>query len=111
MGLFRSTILQEEVSVEGHKITFYNSWSLLPYKSKATLSLDGVELARSSKMSHLNPNEPLFSVTDVSTSIKSIEVFIIGVFSIKACIHVNGREVHRGEIDRFDALQLRAFQE
>lgn len=110
MGIFKSTILRAHINVKGHDIVFNNSWSLLPYKSKATLEVDGVERAMSTKMLHPNPNIPLFDLQDISPEIESLQVFFIGVLSVKACIVVNGEIVYRDGIDSLDKLQARFFE-
>ena len=109
MGLFKSTILKVGVQHKSHEIIFTNSWSLLPYKSEATLHVDGTEVAQSTKMTHLNPHEPIFSVKNVAPDLESIDVFLIGVLSIKASISVNGHVLHQDDIDVYDKIQARAF--
>jgi hypothetical protein len=110
MGIFRSTNLNAIVNFNDHKIVFQNSWKLFPLKSKATLELDGVLLAESNEITHLNPHIPLFDLEDVAPDIDSLQVFFIGVFSVKACIFVNGEEVYRDKISGIDKLQARVFE-
>ena len=110
MGLFKPTILTAHVTYKGHDIVFYNDWSILPYKSLATLTVDGVEVARSTKMSHLNPHKPLFSLENIAPDLESIDVFFIGMFSAKASIVVNGDVLHRDPIDAFDKMQASWFE-
>lgn len=108
MGLFKPTVLIARVQYKGHDIVFENAWSL--FKSLATLKVDGVELARSTKMTHLNPHEPLFSLENVAPDIETLEVFFIGVFSVKCSIVVNGEVLHQDPIGRFDEMQAKWFE-
>ena len=110
MGLFKPTVLTANATYNGHDIVFRNSWQMFPFKSKETLEVDGVEYASSSKMSHFNPHEPLFSLKNVVPEIEIIEVFIIGVFKVKASIIVNGEVIYQGEIDSFDKVQAGLFE-
>jgi len=110
MGLFRKTVLTAHITYKGHDIVFYNDWSFVPFKSLATLKVDGVEVARSTDMSHLNPHKPLFSLKNLSTDLDSINVFFIGVFSVKSSIVVNGEVLHQDPIDAFDRMQARLFK-
>jgi len=108
MGIFKSTVSLARVQYKGHEIVFENAWSLV--KSLATLQVDGVEVARSPKMVHLNPHEPLFSLQNVAPDIETIDVFFIGVFSVKCSIVVNGEVLHQDPIDRFDKMQAKWFE-
>jgi len=110
MGIFKPTRMRAHVNVKGHDFVFNNSWTVVPYKSKATLEVDGVERAMSTKMLHPNPNIPLFDLYDISPEIESLQVFFIGVLSVKACIVVNGEIVYRDGIDALDKLQARFFE-
>ena len=109
MGIFKPTILKAHVKYKGHDIIFRNSWQMLPFKSKETLEVDGVVKASSSKMEHLNPHEPIFSLNKVAPDLESIDVFLIGVFKVKASIVVNGEVLHQDEIDAFDKIQAKVF--
>jgi len=110
MGTFKPTVLTAHVKYKGHDIVFENSWSLIPYKSLATLEVDGVELGRNTDFMHLNPHKPVFSLEDVAPDINALDVFCIGMFSIKASIVVNGEVLHQDLIDRFDEMQASWFK-
>ena len=47
------------------------------------------------------------TATDVSESIKSIEVFFAGVFSIKISIVVNGEVIQKDDLSILDELHVR----
>ena len=47
------------------------------------------------------------TATDVSESIKSIEVFFAGVFSIKISIVVNGEVIQKDDLSTLDELHVR----
>lgn len=110
MGVLKPTILEARAKYKEHEIVFTNSWSLFPYKSKATLEVDKIEIAATDKMSHMNPNIPLFSLDNISPEIHSIKVFIIGVFRVKASISINGEIVYHDNIDELDKMQARVFE-
>ncbi|MGB0907993.1 MAG: hypothetical protein ACPGVT_10910 [Maricaulaceae bacterium] len=83
---------------------------MFPLEAKATLDVDGARLATNTSVTHLNPNVPLISVQNISDDIHSIDVFIIGVFSIKAAISVNGDIMHQDNISSADRMQAKVFE-
>ena len=109
MGIFRATVLEARVNYKGHDILFTNSWSLVPLRAKSTLKVDGVEVAKSTEITHPNPHEPLLSVENISPNLGSIDVFCIGVLKVKASIVVNGEVVHQDKIDALDRMQAKVF--
>ena len=110
MGVFKPTVLTARVQHKGHDIVFENSWSVLPLKAKATLEVDGVEVGRNTKLTHSNPHIPVFSLKNITPELDSVEVFCIGMFSIKASIIVNGEVLHQDPIDAFDEMQASWFK-
>lgn len=110
MGYFKPTVLTARVKHKGHDIVFENSWSLLPLKAKATLEVDGVEVGRNTKLTHINPHIPVFTLKNIAPALDSVEVFCIGMFSIKASIIVNGEVLHQDPIDGFDKMQASWFE-
>ena len=107
MGLFKYTKNYAVAQFEGHLIKVENFWKVLPPKSHATLSVDDVEVARDTGFTMPTPHAPQMTATDVSESIKSIEVFFAGVFSIKISIVVNGEVIQKDDLSTLDELHVR----
>lgn len=105
MGAFSKTTKVVELDYKGHQIEVKNWWRAFPMQSEASLSVDGTILATNQKFSHPNPDKPIFQVLDVSDSIQSIDVFMIGVFEIKFAVSVNGENIYREDISYADMLQ------
>jgi len=82
---------------------------MVPLKTLATLAVDGNVIASSHKLTHADPNVPLLSVTNVSGTIQSLEVFVIGITSVKVAISVNDDFVYKDKIGLLDKLQLKLY--
>lgn len=109
MGLINYTSLKRQITVLGHEIIVTNKWRILPPFTESTLEIDGTIYARNKDWSHANPHIPLMSVKNVSPEIQNIDVFMIGVLSVKTAIAVNGKIVQKDDIDWLDQMQSDHF--
>jgi len=108
MGFFKYTRNAAVADFEGHLIRVENAWKMLPPKSLATLSVDGVELDRDASFAFPTPNVAQLKAVNVSEKIRTIDVFFAGVFSIKISIVVNdGELIQKDELTRLDEMHVR----
>ena len=105
MGLFSKTYSIGQFEFGGHQVEIVNWYRMLPTQSEMSFSIDGDIIAKTRKLSHLNPNEPVFQLFDVSGKIKQIEVFVIGATRIKFSARINDEIVYRDNITYADRLQ------
>lgn len=110
MGFFNYTSHSATAHFEGHKITVENAWKLLPPKTFAALSVDDVEVARSTDFALPTPHVAQLVAKDISDSIKTVDVFFAGVSSIKISIVVNGEVIQKDELSAADEMHVRYSQ-
>lgn len=79
---------------------------MLPPKTLSTLSVDGVELTRSTAFAMPTPHIAQLAAENVNEAIEYIHVFFAGVFSIKISIVVNGEVVHKDDLSAADRLHV-----
>tara|TARA_B000000475_G_C15897465_1_gene407060 strand:- start:68 stop:388 length:321 start_codon:yes stop_codon:yes gene_type:complete len=94
-----------ETSFQDNKISVTNwwNWSL---QVSADLYING-ELVDSSDGAFPDINKPLLKAYEYNETIKSLEVFIAGTFSVKISIMVNGENIHQDSLNFLDRLILR----
>ncbi|WP_427452908.1 hypothetical protein [Litorimonas sp. WD9-15] len=109
MGLFSKTSKYLEYEYMGHRIEVHNWWRMVPTQSAATLIIDDEIIVKNTKWSHINPDIPVLKGSGLSESIKSVEVFMIGMFSMKFALKINGGLVYSEEISRADEWQRKLF--
>ena len=83
------------------KIIKVSNWWNWEGKGSADLYIDNEHLDQNTDML-VNPTEAMLSKSEVSDDIKSIEVFLAGVFSVKLSIMVNGVVVLQDKLSLLD---------
>jgi len=86
----------------GHQIEVSNWWSF-NFQSEACLIVND-QIADSSNKAITNPKKPLLRAFDINEEIKSIEVFICALVTIKVSIHVNDEIIFADKLNLLEKL-------
>ena len=95
------------VNFQGEKIKVTNWWNR-NMEGSADLFIDDEHLDKNTEL-FANPHKPLLAKKEFSENIKSIEVFVAGVFEIKISIMVNGENVFQDKLSIIDRLAKKVF--
>ena len=105
MSLFSKTYTTAKFEFDGHQFDIENWYRILPPQSEMTFLIDGHIKGKTRKLSHLDPNEPVFQLFDFSEKINTIEVFVIGMTKIKFAVKINGEVVYQDNTTAADKWQ------
>ena len=93
-----------EVTHNNSIVRVENWWTIVGgTRSEISLYVDD-KLLDSSDENIVHPNKPTLTAFKVSDEIKTIEVYVTGLFAVKVSILINGENVHTDKLNFFEKI-------